>query len=91
VLYISALAAPHTVNTMPEKTLLAFSDHGRVSAVLSRDGGDAAQVLVQFARAGVDLDKLAADLQEEGARSFDASWQDLMKAIEAKTKNLRHA
>jgi transaldolase len=91
VLYITALAAPHTVNTMPEKTLLAFGDHGQVSGALPRDGGNAEQVLAEFAKAGVDVVKLAADLQEEGAKSFDASWQDLLNAIEAKTKSLKQA
>ncbi|MGP8050684.1 MAG: transaldolase [Desulfobaccales bacterium] len=91
VLYISALAAPHTVNTMPEKTLLAFGDHGQVHGALPRDGGDAEQALAEFAKAGVDVVKLAADLQEEGAKSFDASWQDLLNAIEAKTKSLKPA
>ncbi len=89
VLYISALAAPHTVNTMPEKTLLAFGDHGQVSGALPRDGGNAELVLAEFAKAGIDVVDLAADLQEEGANSFDASWQDLLSAIEAKTKSLK--
>ena len=89
VLYISALAAPHTVNTMPEKTLLAFGDHGQVGGTLPRNGGDAEQVLAEFGQAGIDVVKLAADLQEEGAKSFDASWQDLLSAIEAKTKSLK--
>ncbi len=91
VLYVSALAAPHTVNTMPENTLLAFGDHGQVSGSLPRGGGDAGQVLAEFAQAGIDVNKLAADLQEEGAKSFDASWQDLLKAIETKTKSLKTA
>ncbi len=91
ILYISALAAPHTVNTMPEKTLLAFGDHGQVSGTLPRDGGNTEQVLAEFAKAGIDVAKLAADLQEEGAKSFDASWQDLLNAIEAKTKSLKPA
>ena len=91
VLYISALAAPHTVNTMPEKTLLAFGDHGQVGGALPRDGGDAEQVLAEFTKVGVDVSKLAADLQEEGAKSFDASWQDLLNAIDAKTKSLKPA
>jgi transaldolase len=91
VLYISALAAPHTVNTMPEKTLLAFGDHGQVEDSLSRAGGDAEQVLEEFTKVGVDGSKLAADLQEEGAKSFDASWQDLLNAIAAKTKSLKPA
>ena len=91
VLYIGALSAPHTVNTMPENTLLAFSDHGQVSGALARDGGDAEQVLTEFTEAGIDIDKLAADLQEEGAQSFVASWQDLLNSIELKSKSLKAA
>jgi transaldolase len=91
VLYISALAAANTVNTMPEKTLLAFGDHGQVTGSLARDGGNAEQVLADFAKAGVDVAKLAADLQDEGAKSFDASWQDLLTAIDTKTKSLKSA
>jgi transaldolase len=89
VLYVTALAATHTVNTMPEKTLLAFGDHGKVDGPLARDGGDAEAVLAEFGKAGIDVIKLAADLQEEGAKSFDESWQDLLNAIEAKTKSLK--
>jgi transaldolase len=88
-LYISALAAPNTVNTMPEKTLLAFGDHGQVSGALTPDGGDADQVVAEFAKAGVDVVKLAAELQEEGAQSFDASWQELLKAIATKSTGLQ--
>ncbi|MDR3557885.1 MAG: transaldolase [Syntrophobacteraceae bacterium] len=91
VLYINALAAPHTVNTMPENTLLAFVDHGRVSTAPASDGGDAQQVLADFARTGIDLDQLAADLQEEGAQSFDASWQHLLNSIESKSRSLKAA
>ena len=91
VLYISALAAPNTVNTMPEETLLAFGDHGQVSGVLARDGGDAEQVMAAFSKAGVDLGKMAADLQEDGAKSFVASWQDLLNSIELKSKSLKAA
>lgn len=89
VLYVTALAAPHTVNTMPEKTLLAFGDHGKVDGALPRDGGDTEQVLAQFEQAGVNVAKLGADLQEEGAKSFDESWQDLMDSIAAKAKQLK--
>jgi len=89
VLYVIALAATHTVNTMPEKTLLAFGDHGKVDGALPRDGGEAEAVLAEFGKAGIDVIKLAADLQEEGAKSFDESWQDLMNAIDAKTKSLK--
>ncbi len=84
-LYIGALAAPNTVNTMPEETLLAFADHGEVEGVLPRDGGDAAETLSAISKAGVDLAKLAADLQAAGAKSFDESWSDLLKSIETKS------
>jgi transaldolase len=89
VLYIGALAAPNTVNTMPEKTLLAFGQHGGVAKPIARDGGDCEQVLSAFTKAGVDLIKLAADLQSEGAKSFDESWQDLLKSIDTKSKALK--
>jgi transaldolase len=71
VLYINALAAPNTINTMPEKTLLAFSKHGNVTGTLPRDGGDCERVLADFRNAGIDLDKLAADLQSQGAKAFE--------------------
>jgi transaldolase len=89
VLYIPALAAPNTINTMPEKTLLAFGDHGKLSGTMPRDGGDSESVLANFSKAGIDLDKLAADLQSQGAKSFDESWQKLLGAIEAKGKSLQ--
>jgi transaldolase len=89
VLYISALAAPNTVNTMPEETLLAFGEHGRVSGVVARDGADCEQVLAEFGSVGIDVAKLGADLQTEGAKSFDDSWQDLLNAIETKSKALK--
>jgi transaldolase len=89
VLYVSGLAAPNTVDTMPEKTLLAFADHGEVSGVIPRDGGDAEQVLAAFNRAGVDLGQLSAQLQQEGAEAFVASWKDLMAAIESKSMQAR--
>jgi transaldolase len=89
VLYVEGLAAPNTVDTMPEKTLLAFADHGRVGGAIPRDGADAEQTLAAFNRAGIDLGQLAAQLQEEGARSFEASWKDLMASIENKSKRVR--
>jgi transaldolase len=89
VLYIAALAAPNTVNTMPEETLLAFGEHGRVSGVIARDGADCEEVLAEFGRVGIELAKLGADLQTEGAKSFDDSWQDLLNAIEAKSEALK--
>jgi transaldolase len=85
ILYVKALAAPLTVNTMPEATLKAFADHGEVGPLLSPDGGDAEQVLVQFRKAGVDVDALAARLQKEGAESFVKSWNELMQVIAAKS------
>lgn len=89
VLYISALAAPNTVNTMPEETLLAFGEHGRVNGVISRGGADCEQVLAEFARVGIDVTRLGANLQKEGAKSFDDSWHDLLNAIEAKSRALK--
>ena len=91
VLYINALAAPNTINTMPEKTLLAFGEHGKVTGTLPRDGGDCEKVLADFRKAGIDLDKLAADLQSQGAEAFDESWKKLLEAIEAKGKVLQGA
>jgi transaldolase len=82
VLYVEALAAPFTVNTMPDKTLKAFADHGTVGDPLPPDGGDAERVLGEFAEAGVDVEALAARLQEEGKESFDKSWRELLGTIE---------
>jgi transaldolase len=89
VLYIAALAAPNTINTMPEKTLVAFGDHGKLAGTLPRDGGDCETVLDDFRKAGTDLEQLAADLQSQGAQSFDESWQSLLSAIESKGKELQ--
>jgi transaldolase len=89
VLYIGALAAPNTVNTMPEETLLAFGEHREVSGTIPRDGGDCEQVLTEFGKVGIDVAKLGADLQVEGAKSFDDSWKDLLNAIETKSKALK--
>lgn len=87
-LYVEALAAPNTVNTMPEETLRAFADHGKLAAVLSPYGGDCDAVLDAHAKAGVDVDALARKLQADGAKAFVASWQDLLKSIGAKSKAL---
>jgi transaldolase len=84
VLYVNALAAPNTINTMPEKTLVAFGDHGEVSRTLPRDGGDCESVLNGFQNAGIDLGRLAGDLQAQGAKSFEKSWRRLISAIEEK-------
>ena len=87
-LYISGLAAPFTVNTMPEKTLLAFADHGHVGDTMRADGADCDATLEAFTKEGIDLKELAATLQKEGAASFVASWNDLMQVIDAKSKGL---
>ena len=81
VLYVAALAAPFTVNTMPEETLLAFAEHGEVTRAFPADGGDAEGQLAAFAEAGVDSDALAAQLQSEGAKTFDDSWTELLASI----------
>jgi transaldolase len=91
VLYIKALAAPFTVNTMPEGTLKALADHGELSEIMSADGGDCELVLDQFAKAGIDVEALAAKLQEEGAKGFVASWKELMAVIAAKGAALAKA
>jgi len=91
VLYITSLAAPDTVNTMPEETLQAFAAHGQVRGTLPTDGGDAEAVLAKFRPAGVDIDALAADLQKEGAESFDKSWNELMECLAAKSDRLKQA
>ena len=91
VLYIEALAAPSTINTMPEETLLAFADHGKVNDVLPVDGGDAEEILAGFAKVGVDDAALAAQLQREGAQSFGKSWNELMDSIASKSNGLGKA
>jgi transaldolase len=87
-LYVTALGAPNTVNTMPDTTLLAFAKHGKMGPALAPDGGDCEQVLAEHEKAGISVAALAAELQTEGAKSFVASWQDLLKSIETKTKAL---
>ncbi len=91
VLYVKALAAPFTVNTMPEGTLKALADHGELGAILPADGGDCEEVLKKFAKAGIDIDALGAQLQEEGASSFAKSWNELMTVIESKSAALKGA
>jgi len=91
VLYVKSLAAPHSVNTMPEKTLLALADHGEIGAMLPHDGGDAEEVLDRFTQAGVDLDALAADLQRDGAAAFVKSWDDLLACLLEKSATLKRA
>src|SRR5260370_6058749 len=91
ILYVKALAAPFTVDTMPEGTLKAFADHGEVGQALAPDRRDCETVLANFAKAGIDIDALAARLQEEGATSFVKSRNDLMACIEAKPVAIRKA
>src|SRR5262249_54739588 len=88
VLYVKALAAPFTVNTMPEDTLKALAAQTEIGAPIPADGGDCEEVLAQFAKAGVDVDALAARLQEEGDKSFVKSWNDLMTVISSKCASL---
>jgi len=91
VLYVRALAAPFTVNTMPESTLKALADHGSLGEMLTADGGDSEAVLAQFGVSGVDVDALASQLQDEGAKSFVNSWQELMGVIAGKSATLAKA
>jgi transaldolase len=87
--YIHELAADQTINTMPEKTLLAFGEHGEVGGLLPGDGGDAEDMLARIGKAGVDVDVLAAELQADGADAFVKSWDDLLGCIGAKADQLR--
>lgn len=90
-LYVTALAAPFTINTMPEGTLRALADHGDFGRMLAADGGDAEAVVAGFAKAGVDIDALAARLQDEGAASFVKSWKDLIACLAFKRTAIRKA
>jgi transaldolase len=87
-LYVEALAAPFTVNTLPEGTLKAFANHGRLGVPTPADGGDCEAVLAGVRRSGIDLDALAARLQSEGAAAFVASWHELLGVIASKTQAL---
>jgi transaldolase len=84
-LYVHGLAAPFTINTIPDATLAAFFDHGEVGDPLPADGGDADAMLARFTEAGVDLDDVAAQLQSNGAKAFVAAWHELLGRIEAQT------
>jgi transaldolase len=88
VLYVEALAAPLTINTMPDKTLLAFADHGQVREPLPPDGGNCEEVLAAFNEAGIDTDAIAEQLQKEGAETFVNSWTELLKTIESRKSEL---
>jgi transaldolase len=91
ILYVKALAAPNTVNTMPEGTLNAFADHGEIGHIMATDGGNFESLLRQFIQAGIKTDALAAQLQEEGAKSFVKSWNELMDVLTSKTESLKKA
>jgi transaldolase len=88
VLYVSGLAAPFTISTIPDETLKAFADHGDVGEMLPVDGGDADEVLAAFAGEGLDTNALAEELQHEGTDAFDRSWNDLMRLIASKAESL---
>lgn len=90
-LYVKALAAPFTVNTMPDATLKAFDNHGEIGETLAAGGGDCETVLASFVKAGIDIDALAARLQDEGAASFVKSWKDLIACIDSKSATMRKA
>jgi transaldolase len=90
VLYVKGLAAPFTVNTMPEGTLKALGDHGEIGGLMPADGGDCESLLAEFAKAGVDVNALAAKLQEDGAKSFVASWNELLGVIASKSAALQN-
>lgn len=83
-LYIESLAAPFTINTMPEKTLHAFAEHGTLKAPMAADGGDSDALLARFAAAGIDVERLARQLQRDGAVAFVDSWRKLMQRLNVK-------
>lgn len=89
ILYIKALAAPFTVNTIPEKTLKALSNHGEIGPAMAANGGDCEEILARFAEVGINVDALAAQLQDEGAKSFVKSWTELLEVIAAKSDALK--
>jgi transaldolase len=89
ILYVKALAAPFTVNTMPEGTLKAVADHGELGELLAPDGGDSEVVLAEFAKAGIDVKALATRLQDQGAAAFVKSWNDLIACISSKSAAIR--
>jgi transaldolase len=90
ILYVKALAAPHTVNTMPEGTLLAFANHGEIGPLLTADD-NAEEVLARFERSSFDVEAIAIDLQREGAKAFVDSWNELMAGLAAKSETLKKA
>ena len=91
ILYVKALAAPHSVNTMPENTLKAFADHGEIAGMMPHNGGDAEMVLAEFGKAKIDIDEVAEKLQRDGAADFVKSWDDLLACMIEKTATLKKA
>jgi transaldolase len=91
VLYVRALAAPFTVNTMPEGTLKALAEHGDIGETIPTDGGNSEDELARFAAAGIDVHALSNRLQDEGAKSFVNSWNDLMDVINSKSAVFKRA
>ena len=91
VLYVTSLAAPFTINTMPEGTLKAFADHGELGSMMPPEGSGCEELIGEFAKAGIEADALGAQLQDEGARSFVKSWNDLMNVLDSKSSALKHA
>jgi transaldolase len=91
ILYVKALAAPFTVNTMPEATLVALADHGALQSILPPDGGDAESVIAAFVKAGIDVDSLGIQLQDEGAAAFATSWNELLAVIGSKSRAINTA
>ena len=89
ILYVKGLAAPFTINTMPEKTLQALATHNELGSILPADGGDCEESLAEFAKSGIDVNALAANLQDEGAKSFVKSWNELMAVITSKCETLK--
>jgi transaldolase len=91
ILHVKALAAPFTVNTIPEATLKALAEHTELGNILPADGGECEEDLAEFSKAGVGIDALAVQLQSEGAKSFVNSWNDLMAIITSKSAVLKKA
>jgi transaldolase len=89
ILYPEALAAPFTVNTIPEETLKALAAHSELSALMPADGGNGEEILAEFVKEGVDIDALATQLQNEGAGAFVSSWNELMDVISSKSVSLK--
>jgi transaldolase len=91
VLYVKALAAPYPVNTMPEATLKALADHGELGSIMAADGGNCEEVIKKFTKSGVNVDMLASQLQQDSAKSFVKSWNDLLAVIKSKSSALKEA